>query len=175
MALLFLNRTMVTQDWNIQAPASSCSITNQLFNDGDVFYSILHQQNNLIVRQDFSESAWLDLSDQFQPLCFWKTMFKAPAPRAEEPLKKTDAESLLRQFLKQEDPRKQNVCYILALMLERKRLLKQIETLRKDQITYLVYEHVKTGETFIVADPHLRLAELTAVQEEVVQLLTQST
>ena len=164
---------MLTQDWNIQSPASYCSITNQAFNDGDIFYSILHQQNNLIIRQDFSESAWLKTANQFQPLYFWKTTFKIPTPPHEEPLKNTDAESLLRQFLKQEDPSKQNVCYILALMLERKRLLKQIETLRKDSTPFLVYEHLKTGETFLIADPQLRLTELTSVQEEVVQLLAQ--
>jgi hypothetical protein len=35
----------------------------------------------------------------------------------------------------------------------------------------LVYEHARTGESFTLPDPHLRLDQLTHVQEEVAALL----
>ena len=63
--------------------------------------------------------------------------------------------------------------YILALMLERKRLLRPMEP-RPDGAgggKLLVYEHVRTGETFVVADPGLRLDQVAEVQQEVAALL----
>jgi len=61
--------------------------------------------------------------------------------------------------------------YVLAAMLERKRLFRQVEKLDQDGRTVLVYEHLKTGETFLITDPGLKLAELDAVQKEVMLLL----
>ena len=63
--------------------------------------------------------------------------------------------------------------YILALMLERKRLLRQTaaQTDPASDQRILFYEHVKTGETFVVLDPGLKLDQLDAVQREVGELL----
>ena len=55
-------------------------------------------------------------------------------------------------------------------MLERKRILKQIQTEDRDRGRVLIYEHAKTGDVFIVPDPQLHLDELDAVQTEVVAL-----
>ncbi len=96
-----------------------------------------------------------------------------PAPPPEETLKKETAESLLRQFMEDEDASRRNAIYILAVMLERRRTLVEKDVqVRKDGIKVRVYEHRKTGETFLVPDPELRLAELGHVQEEVVALLS---
>jgi hypothetical protein len=64
-----------------------------------------------------------------------------------------------------------NACYVLAAMLERKRVLKQIKTEETANRRVLIYEHGGTGDVFIVPDPQLRLDELESVQNEVVQLL----
>jgi hypothetical protein len=71
-----------------------------------------------------------------------------------------------------EDADDTNAIYILAVMLERKRILveKDVQT-REDKTKIRVYEHKKTGETFLVIDPELKLAEIEKVQEEVVGLL----
>ena len=55
-------------------------------------------------------------------------------------------------------------------MLERKRLLKptDVQTNPSTSQRILFYEHVKTGETFIVTDPGLKLDQLDDVQREVV-------
>ena len=46
-----------------------------------------------------------------------------PPPEPEEALKKETAESLLRRIMTKEDETKINLVYILAVMLERKRIL----------------------------------------------------
>ena len=57
--------------------------------------------------------------------------------------------------------------YILAVMLERKKLLKQVDVTESEESRMLFYEHVKSGEAFIVRDPMLKLEEVDAIQEEV--------
>jgi hypothetical protein len=86
-------------------------------------------------------------------------------------LPKDDAESLLRRLVTEANPAYAKAAYILALMLERKRLLKQIEAKDDGDSRILIYEHVKTGEVFVIPDPGLRLDQLAAVQNEVASLL----
>ena len=65
-----------------------------------------------------------------------------------------------------------NACYVLAAMLERKRVLKQVKMeCRSDGRRVLIYEHGSTGDVFIVPDPQVRLDELESVQNEVAELL----
>jgi hypothetical protein len=57
-------------------------------------------------------------------------------------------------------------------MLERNRLLVERDLQTNDQGTLIrVYEHKKTGETFLIPDPKLRLDQLEVVQQEVITLL----
>jgi hypothetical protein len=69
------------------------------------------------------------------------------------------------------DPANANACYVLAAMLERKKILKQIQTEERDRGRVLIYEHVKNGDVFVVPDPQLHLDQLEPVQNEVARLL----
>ena len=76
---------------------------------------------------------------------------------------------MLRRLLESNDPAHANTRYLLAVMLERKRILRPQPS---EEPTLLVYEHSKTGETFLITDPRLSLSDLAAVQEEVSALLS---
>ncbi len=93
-------------------------------------------------------------------------------PQGAEALRKETAESLLRELMETEDPSKRNVIFILAVMLERRRLLVEKEVqIQPDGVKIRVYEHKQTGESFVVPDPQLKLAEIESVQREVMELL----
>ncbi len=104
------------------------------------------------------------------PFSFWKTRYEPLPESAPEPLAKENAEQLFRRLIASENP-PVNACYVLAAMLERKRILKQIKTETAEKGRILIYEHGATGDVFIVPDPGLRLDELEHVQNEVAQLL----
>ena len=87
---------------------------------------------------------------------------------------KENAEELFRRLVAAADRANANACYVLAAMLERKRILKQIQTDNGEHGRVLIYEHAKTGDVFVVPDPQLRLDELGGVQAEVAQLLQSS-
>ena len=158
-------------DWNIQAPAKTCSACNQAFTDRAPMFSRLQFGATGYTRGDYCAICWHDPA-RTGATGVWRGVFRAPPPPAEEPLKKETAESLLRHLMETEDARHGNAIYILAVMLERRRIFveRDIQT-RDDGVKIRVYEHRKTGETFFIPDPELKLAALQHVQEEVVALL----
>ena len=79
--------------------------------------------------------------------------------------------SLLQHMIEENEPYTENARYILALMLERKRILTPTAVKETEQGRMLFYENRKTGDAFVIRDPQLRLDEVAGVQEEVATLL----
>jgi len=161
-------------DWTIQSRSGRCAVSGRDFAEGETFYTLLFRERAGFRREDLAEDAWKDRQANpkaHQPYSFWRSKFEPPAPAAPEALAKETAEDLLRSYMTEQDEGHANARYILALMLERKRLLKQVEVKEDIHGRTLVYEHVKTGEVFIVPDPDLRMDQIEAVQNEVAALL----
>jgi hypothetical protein len=158
-------------DWEIKGRSESCAVTNRPFQEGEYFYTLLFRDKTGFHRQDWSEEAWGKRDETIRPFSFWRSRFEPPAPPPPEPLAKESAEDLLRRFMQEEHSRHANARYILGVMLERKRILKQIESRSDTTGRTLIYEHTKTGEVFVIPDPQLRLDQIEAVQNEVVALL----
>ena len=162
------------EEWSIQHRAAKCAVTGRPFEPGESFYTLLFRDRTGFRRQDLSEEAWQLRNDNLQPFSFWRSRFEPPPPTPPEPLPKENAEDLFRRLVSQGDHANTNACYVLAAMLERKKILKQIESEERDRGPVLIYEHMKTGDVFVVPDPKLRLDELESVQREVAQLLQNS-
>jgi hypothetical protein len=156
-------------DWPIKHRADACAVTHRPFTEGEQFYTLLFREGNGFRREDLSEEAWASRNENIQPFSFWKSRYEPPPATPPEPLAKESAEELLRRLLA--GSRQPNACYVLALMLERKRVLKQVKTEESEDGAVLIYEHSKTGDVFIVPNVRLRLDELEAVQNEVAHLL----
>jgi len=156
-------------EWTIKHRADACAVTNRPFAPGEYFYTLLFHDAGSFRREDLSEEAWRNRNENIRPFSFWKTRYE-PLPEESEPLAKENAEQLFRRLIASEN-RPANACYVLAAMLERKRVLKQVKTENAEKGRLLIYEHGATGDVFIVPDPGLRLDELENVQNEVAQLL----
>src|SRR5271156_5213575 len=139
---------MLTQEWNIQSRALQCAVSGRPFEKGERVYSALYWREGQYVRVDLSAEAWKARNDNIEPLSAWQTEFVPPPPPAPEALKKDDAESLLRRLIAANEPGTRNARYILALMLERKKVLRQIERQRQEGVTVLVYEHGPSGDVW---------------------------
>jgi hypothetical protein len=162
---------MLTQEWNIQSRALQCAKTAKPFEKGETIYSALYWKDGQYQRVDLCEDAWKERNENIEPLSAWQTEFVPPPPPEPEAMKKDDAESLLRRLIAENAPASRNARYILALMLERKKVLRQIERQKQDGNSVLVYEHIPSGEVWLIEDPGLKLGELSAVQDEVARLL----
>ena len=161
-------------EWTIKHRSDVCTATNRPFQEGEYFYTLLFREADGFRREDLSEEAWASRNENIQPFSFWRSRVE-PAPVTKpEPLGKETAEQLFRRLIASSDA-PPNACYVLAVMLERKRVLKQIRTEEEGEGRVLVYEQPQTGDVFLVRDPQLRLAELESVQTEVVNLLSGAT
>ncbi len=165
-------------DWTIQSRADHCEVSGQPFADGEHFFTLLYrdEKEEALHRRDVSQASWRALQKDAvadAPFSFWRSKFTAPLPPTPDALPKADAEGLLRRFLNENRPEQRRAAYIVALMLERKKVLRPTDT-RQDEESgakLLFYEHVRTGETFVVVDPGLRLDQIAEVQTEVAALL----
>ncbi len=159
----------LANDWPIKHRADACAVTNRPFAPGEQFYTLLFRDGAGYRREDLSEEAWATRNENIQPFSFWKTRYEPPPAAPPEPLAKESAEELLRRLLSENA--QPNACYVLAAMLERKRVLKHVKTESSATGDILIYEHAKSGDVFLVPDVKLDLADLESVQTEVAQLL----
>jgi hypothetical protein len=162
---------MMLAEWEIQARSHACAHTQIPFNDGDTIWTLLYRDKQGFRREDVSDEAWNQLKESAQPFSFWKSKYQAPPSAPPEPLQKESVEALLRRLLEEDRPEYLNTRYVLAAMLERKKILKQVDVRETDSEKILVYEHARSGEAFLIIDPGLRLDQLDRVQDEVAVLL----
>jgi hypothetical protein len=164
----------INEHWNIRSRSHTCTHSNEPFIDGETFYTALFEEEATgeLVRRDYSVASWDALREELKPFSFWKSVYEAPRHEARpEVVEKESAESLLRRLVEEDAPGTENTRYILAVMLERKRILKQTATRETEDGEFLIYEQPKTGEVLIIRDPELRLDQVEAVQREVALML----
>ncbi len=125
-------------------------------------------------RSDVCDACWQSKFNEARErknfISCWQGVYEAPAPPT-DPIKKETAETLLRKLIELNDPVYGPAAYILAVMLERKRLLKVREQVVRDGHRVFIYEQPGTGDVFTITDPNLRLDQLDQVQREVAALL----
>jgi hypothetical protein len=161
-------------EWNIQSRAHACEACGQPFADQQSYRTVLFEAGKELRRSDICEPCAQKAGD---PRCragfisHWQGIYEAPPAQPVEAIQKDTAETILRKLTEQNDPRYAPAAYILAVMLERKRILKVKEQLKRDGQRIFVYEQPKTGDVFTIADPNLHLDQLEQVQRDVAQLL----
>ena len=164
----------LANEWAIKHRSDVCTATNRPFAEGEYFYTLLFREADGFRREDLSEQAWARRNENIQPFSFWRSRFEPAPATLPEPLGKETAEQLFRRLIASSEA-PANACYVLAAMLERKRVLKQIRTEDNGEGRVLVYEQPETGDVFLVRDPQLRLDQLEDVQTEVANLLRGAT
>ena len=158
-------------EWDLQERAHACRVCQIAFVAGQPYHTFLCFGAEGYRRSDICDKCWPTV-DRTGEISQWVGVFQTPPPPAET-VKKETAESLLRKLIASDDPTQSNARYILAVMLERKRVLRPRGTnIATSGKKILVYEHSTTGESFLVTDPELRLDQLEEVQKEIALLLT---
>jgi hypothetical protein len=144
------------------------------FADKESYHTLLIDEKSEFRRSDVCATCWPAKSADAQSasgfISHWHGVYEAPPPVAEA-IQKETAETLLRKLIEQNDPQHAPAGYILAVMLERKRILKVKEQLVRDGQRIFIYEQPRTGDIFTIADPALRLDQLEQVQRDVADLL----
>jgi len=162
-------------EWNIQSRAHACEACAQPFADKQAYHTLLLDEPPELRRSDICEPCWqkqyaTDATSRAGFISHWQGIYEAPTPVVEA-IQKENAETILRKLIAQNDPSHAPAAFILAVMLERKRILKVKEQIVHDGKRVFVYEQPKTGDIFTITDPDLRLDQLEEVQRDVAALL----
>ena len=165
----------LAESWHVRSRSRECAATQRPFNDGDVIVTALYPdpESSGYLRRDFCVDAWNSLpEDAEKAFSFWKTTFNAPtSAENKDPVEKLSAEEILRRLVEEDEDHTENTRYILAVMLERQKLLVETDNQRTPNGILRVYEHRKTGEVYLVRDPDIPLSQVESVQNEVIVLL----
>lgn len=161
--------------WHVRSRSRECAASTRPFTDGEIIVTALYPdpESSGYLRRDYTTAAWNDLpEDAESPFSFWKTTYQAPLSSDDaDPVGKLSSEELLRRLVDEDEEHTENTRYILAVMLERQKLLRETDSQRTANGILRVYEHRKTGEVFLVRDPDIPLDQVEAVQNEVAVLL----
>jgi len=168
-------------DWEIQELSKFCLECKENFSQGADFYTFLSlTAENKMSRNDLClkcaetlRSSWNARPDLYS--CWQgKYSFETVEVKA-QPLPYERFEAALRRYIVSQEARDQKFTYVLALLLERKKILIHRESIIKDEEkkNFLVYEHSQTGESFVVEDPRLSLSQVDEFQKELKDLLAQ--
>ncbi len=165
----------LADSWHVRSRSRECAATQQAFTDGEAIITALFPDPEAsgYLRKDYRIEAWEKRGDDEEaPFSFWKTKFAAPTSDADEdPMENLSPEELLARLIEEDQEHTENTRYILAVMLERQKLLRETDSQHTPTGILRVYEHRKNGEIYLVRDPNIPLAEIEAIQEEVIILL----
>ena len=169
------DRSSLMNEWNIQSRAHACELCGQPFTNKQKFHTLLLDDRGVFQRQDICQACWEKeggpaVRDRKGFVSLWQSVYEAPPP-VTDPIQRETAETLLRKLIEANDPKHIPAGYILAVMLERKRVLKVKEQIQREGKRVFIYEQPKTGDLFTIADPDLKLDQLEQVQRDVAQLL----
>ncbi|MSU35521.1 MAG: hypothetical protein EXS36_10480 [Pedosphaera sp.] len=161
-------------EWNIQSLAHACKVCATAFADGQPYHTVLLEERAGFERQDLCPVCWKVRTTQAGAPMFlshWTGTYESPPATPPEAIQKETAETLLRKLMEPREDRHTAACYILAVMLERKRILRVKAQLYENGRRIFLYEQPKTGDLFSILDPNLQLDQLEAVQRDVSSLL----
>ena len=165
-------------EWNIQSRAHACQGCGHDFQKGESLHTLLFDERDAYRRLDVCDACWQSEHAQGSNhrrgfVSHWQSTYEPPLLTPPDPIQKETAEGLLRKLIERNDPQHAGAVFILAVMLERKRLLKAKAQTIESGRRILIYEDARSGDVFAVADPQLQLGQLEAVQRDVAALLEQ--
>ena len=165
----------IAEPWHVRSRGRECAATQRAFVDGESIITALFPdpESGGYLRRDYGVDGWKSHQETGgKPFSFWRTTYSAPTGNeSRDPVEKLSAEEILRRLVEEDEDHTENTRFILAVMLERQKLLRETDHQRTPTGILRVYEQRKTGEVYIVKDPDIPLSQVEAVQNEVILLL----
>ena len=192
---------MATIDWNLRSRAHACMkcaapfvagvpvrtavlpfeapLVSELFAErlaeeaASVAAGAVPKPHPAYARLDFCDACWRALPAETPWISAWRSVYEPPAAEPADPVKKADHESLLRALLEGDDVQNNlPEIYLLAILLERRRILVERRvTTAPDGVRVHIYEHRRSGDILLIADPSLTVAQIPETQARIERLL----
>lgn len=151
------------EEWKISKRGRSCCLCLREFRSEEVLYSGIAEVEGRFERRDVCSACWDKKPELFS---FWKTQM----PRRE--VKRLEDINAMQEFFKKllekpsEDPARQKITYLTALLLARKRRIR----LCGSAGGRLRIEKTWDGDAAEIADPRIDDTELESLKQQMEQL-----
>jgi len=162
-------------EWDISPFGKASSLSGEQFVDGEAVYCyLIRDAEGQIRREDLKEGESEQLSEDIKVLGYWKRSFEEkPDTRAEKAQHQQTLEELFFSLFDVEDAmaveETNALKQIIALMLERKRILRRVSGGGSMGTAYL---HVKSKKEFVVPLDELSPQQVMQVHEQLSVLIS---
>ncbi len=155
-------------DYEIQRCTRSCAASGKELTPGEEFYSVLIAQGAELKRYDYSAEAWQGPPEE--AVGWWKSQMPSPTSKR---IHWAPNDVMLHFFEQIESqPEKQDMRYVLALLLVRRRVLRLEDQQRDEQGGEVLVLYCPRRETtYRVAALPPDSSRIDAIQEELANLL----
>jgi hypothetical protein len=150
-------------EYHLKPLGKTCAATGQELRPGSNCYSVLVEQNGELARLDFAEESWTGPPPH--TVAQWRNLVPRPV---EVKRKALDPDALMNYFdqlTEEANPLNEKLRYILAILLLRKRRLKQEDPREGGDPDLMQFTSLQGEGTYEVRDPHLSDDELAELQE----------
>ena len=165
------------RNWEIKSRGRFCSSCGRPFMEEQIYHSLLQRSDPAPERIDICERCW-DGKESIRrgsAFAYWQSRFKRfQAPAEEEKIKKNLVHRLLEKYIGSKSPEHVNLCYVLALLEERKKnFIVRGVSQDDDGNRVIVYEQAASGSSYLIRDPGLSLARADEVENQLRALLAE--
>lgn len=155
-------------DFDIQRCTRKCFAAERELRPGEMYYSVLVQQGADVVRRDYSEAAWMGPPEG--TIGFWKSQMPGAGVKKLHWAPNDVMLHYFEQLAEIED--KQDVRYVLALLMIRRRVVRQEATETDERGREIAVLFCPKNEQEYRTPIVLPAAErVTEIQNELAQLL----
>jgi hypothetical protein len=159
-------------DYTVEKSDKTCRQCDRSFAAGEAFYSDLVETDEGFVRRDYCVECWESKREE-EAFSFWKT-----AHPADDAKPKVNVNALWEFFLKlpeSDNPHKQEMLFILALFLTRRKVLTFESVGVEKGRQMLVFHHSGQDRDFSIPDPDLSEEQIAEATERLKALFETAT
>jgi len=156
-------------EWNVATPGGSCCKCNRPFPERQDYWSALFPQPEGFNRTDYCLACWKGPEDG--TFSFWRARSR---PKPAPPRRFVNDQVLLEFFerlCESDDDSKRKFRFIMAVLLLRKKLLRETSRKRDEQGIVWKVEVPRLGKAFHVRDEGLTEPEIAQILSQIGQVL----
>ncbi len=159
----------MAQDWEVQHPTGTCTISGRTLVEGEEFYTVLFEEGESFRRADFSLDAWDGPPEG--AFCHFKS--RVPIKQKRRRLLADDdvLVSFFARLATETEPIRVQFRFVLALILMRKRILRYEGSKSEDGVETWRMTLPRDGSEHAVVNPKLTDDQISGVSEQLTAIL----
>jgi hypothetical protein len=159
------------EKWEIGGIRGSCAACGSPLPCGTEVVSALSFAGESFARKDFCAACW-ETADRAPFFSFWRT--KVPAREEKAKTRTVDVkvlEDLFLRLVQEKDPAKEEILFLLSMLLVQKRVLKYREMKAVGNRRFVLVGKPRSPKTWEIVDPGMEPEKMAALRDELKRIL----